>query len=101
MKHFHAVEFDGITFGMDIDAQSNAYRAFKKHIVCDRIINSFGYEVKVLTVPYLYVAALMGESHWLVSERKLFDKISIEGLYDGAYIYVKYKEGLIDFRDRK
>ena len=31
MRELHAVQFDGMTFGMAIDAQSAAFRNFKKN----------------------------------------------------------------------
>ena len=43
----------------------------------------------------------MKEAHWLVSERKAFDYITIDGFMDDAIIYVKYRDGILDLRNRK
>lgn len=98
-KHLHAIEFDGITFGMEIETNSVAYRKFETKVKYEKAISAFGTEIKELTVPYLYLAAIMREAHWLVSERKDFNKFCIDGFKDGAYIYVKYTD-LLDFRNR-
>ena len=98
-KHLHAVEFDGTTFGMDIETDTTAYRKFKSQVKLESAIDVFGAEFKALTVPYLYVAAIMREAYWLVSDLKDFSRISIEGLRDGEEIFVKYTESL-DLRDR-
>lgn len=98
-KHLHAVDFNGTTFGMEIETDTVAYRKFKVQVKYERAISVFNTETKNLTVPYLYLAAIMREAHWLVSERKDFDKFCIDGFKDGAYIYVKYTD-VLDFRDR-
>lgn len=98
-KHLHAVEFDGTTFGMPIETDTTAYRKFKSQVKCETAISVIGTAVKVLTVPYLYLAAIMGEAHWLVTERKDFNRFYIEGFKSDEYIYVKYTDSL-DFRDR-
>lgn len=97
-KTLHAVEFDGTTFSMSIDTQSRSYTCMKSKITEDVAIDYFGKEFKVLSVNYLYVAALMGSAHWLVSELKDFRKIRIDGLKKDEWIYVKYNENQIDFR---
>lgn len=38
MKKLSVVQFDGITFGMNIDAQSKAYKNFKKHITNETVL---------------------------------------------------------------
>lgn len=101
MRELHAVQFDGITFGMEIDAQSAAFRNFKKNLKREIAIGPFGTERRIHTIPHLALAALMGTAHWLVSEKKLFDKIRIEEVNDGTEIYVKYTDDPIDFRTRK
>lgn len=45
-------------------------------------------------------APIMRDAHWLVSQEKYFDKITIDGLKDGEEIYVKYDDRLIDFRKK-
>ena len=101
MREPHAVQFHGMTFGMAIDAQSAAFRNFKKNLTFEKAIGLFGTERRIYTIPHLALAAIMENAHWLVSERKLFDKVTIEGLVEGAKIYVKYSDDPIDFRTRK
>lgn len=98
-KHLHAIEFDGTTFGMEVETDTAAYRKFKSQVKYEKVISAFGTETKEFTVPYLFLAAILREAHWLVSERKDFNKFCIEGFKDDAYIYVKYTE-VLDFRDR-
>lgn len=98
-KHLHAVEFDGTTFGMEIETNSSAYRKFKSQVKLETAVLKDGAECKRITVPYLYLAALMHDAHWLVSEQKLFDKIAIDDFYDGKYIFVKYTD-VLDFGNR-
>lgn len=97
-KTLHAVELDGTTFSMPIDTQSRAYACMKSKITEDEAIDYFGKEFKILSIGHLYVAALMGSAHWLVSDLKYFRKIQIDGLKKDEWIYVKYDENQIDFR---
>ena len=99
-KDLHAVQFDGITFGMSIETNTVMYKNFKKNIKREKAIDIYDREVEVLCVPYLLLAAIMEEAHWLVSERKLFNKFTIDGLFFEEEIYVKYTE-ILDFRKRK
>lgn len=98
-KHLHAIEFDGTTFGMEIEVDTVAYRKFKSQVKYEKAISAFGTEIMEFTVPYLYLAAIMREAHWLVSERKDFNKFCIDGFKNGEFIYVKYTD-VLDFRDR-
>ena len=100
-KHLHAVEFDGTTFGMEIETDTPAWRKFKAAVKAEVYISKLGHEGRCLTVPHMTLAACMKEAHWLVSENKDFNYISIDGFLDDARIYVKYKHGILDFRDRK
>lgn len=100
-KHLHAVEFDGTTFGMSIDTSTIAWKKFKKSVKYEPVISCFGDEFEWFTVPYLMLAAIMQEAHWLVSEVKDFDKFTIDGFNDGYEIYVKYTDEPIDFRNRR
>ncbi|MGN0518057.1 MAG: hypothetical protein ACI4II_04975 [Acutalibacteraceae bacterium] len=97
-KHLHAVEKDGTTFGMSIDAATKMWRSFKASIKKETCISVYGHEFQALVVPYLKLAAIMGEAHWLVTELKDFVKIQID---DGPEIYVKYSDGPVDFRKEK
>lgn len=99
-KHLHAVMFDGTTFGMEIEANTQTYRNFKKSIKREKAIGVFDTPINVMTVSYLSLAAIMREAHWMVSESKLFDKIEIDGLSE-KYIYVKYSDEPIDFEKRR
>lgn len=99
-KALHAVSFDGTTFGMEIEANTQVYRNFKKSVKREKAIGRFGYEISVMTVPYLFLAAIMREAHWMVSERKLFNTIRIDGFMESD-IYVKYSDEIIDFRNRR
>lgn len=100
-KHLHADEFDGTTFGMEIDCNTVAYRNFKKSVKVEKCINCFGKEFQVLTVSYLMLGAIMREAHWLVTEIMDFDKIKIDGFKNSEDIYVKYSDEPIDFRNRQ
>ena len=99
-KDLHAVEFDETTFGMPIDTSTEAYSRFKKAIVEEKAISYFGNEMTIKTIPYLALAGIMREARWLVAESKLFNKIQIDGLANNDFIYVKYTEIQLDFRER-
>ena len=100
-KHLHAVEFDGNTFGMEIETDTAAYRKFKTQVKYEKAISKAGIEMRAYTVPYLFLAAIMREAHWLVSERKSFNKVCIEDFKEGAIIYVKYTNtDTLDLRNR-
>lgn len=99
-KHLHAVMFDGTTFGMEIEANTQAYRSFKKSIKREKAVGVYDSPISIMTVPYLSLAAIMREAHWMVSESKLFNKITIDGL-SKKYIYVKYSDEPIDFGNRR
>lgn len=102
MKALHAIQFDGSTFGMEIETDTIMYKNFKNAINEENAISYFGGVMKyrILTVHYLKLAPIMREAHWLVSQGKYFDKITIKGLKNGEEIYVKYDDALIDFRKR-
>lgn len=100
-KHLHAVEFDGTTFGMEVEVSTEAYKKFKKSVKSEKAYSIFGDEFKCLTVPYLMLGAIMKEAHWLVTERMDFNKITIVGFKSGEEIYVKYSDKPIDFRNRQ
>ncbi len=89
MKYFHAYDKHiGGTFGMEVDPSSKAYKLMKKNIVwkTKRELHP-GYKFrwegeqdkKVKCVPAVYVAAIMREAHWLVTEKKAFDWFYIDG----------------------
>lgn len=103
MKSLHAVQFDGITFGMPIKCNTKIYRDFKKAVAKESFIDVFGNTPKrqIYVVPYLFLAVIMDEVHWLVSEDKCFNKITIEDFLHGEEIYVKYSDESVDFRTRR
>lgn len=100
MKDLHAVEFDGTTFGMSVECNTAAFRYFKKQLKIEPCLTRFGVREHYI-IPHTALAAIMGDAHWLVSEKKCFDRISIDDFMDGIVIYVKYKDGVLDFNDRK
>lgn len=100
-KALKAIEFDGTTFGMSVDAGAETYKKFKAQVKEEEIISIFGDYFKVLTVPAVWLGAIMGEAHWLVTEIHSFNKFCIEGFKGGEYIYVKYDDEIIDMRNRR
>lgn len=101
MAHLSAVEFDGTTFGMEVEKSSAAFKYFKKHVQIEKAITWFGADMRIHAVPYLALGAIMGTAHWLVTENKDFQKFTIEGFLDGAEIYVRYSDEPIDFSRRQ
>ncbi|MDE6156280.1 MAG: hypothetical protein K2F67_07580 [Eubacterium sp.] len=100
-KHLHAVNFDGMTFGMEIETNTVVYNNFKKSVKYEKCISIFGDEFECLVVPYLMLGAIMREAHWLVTERMDFNKISIDGFKNSEEIFVRYSDKPIDFRNRQ
>lgn len=91
MANFHGTQFDGITFGMQIDKKSEAWKQFKKNFsVNDKAIGIFGDEITVSTIPWFNAAAIMQEAGWLVSESQLISKFVIDGFNDGYEIFINY-----------
>ena len=97
-RHLHAKQFDGNTFGMEIETKTKAFENLKKSLNYEECITYQGNITTIRTVPYLALAAVMREAHWLVSEIKNFNYVTIEGLKDE--LYVKYNDSQIDFRKR-
>ena len=100
MKELHAEYFDGITFGMDIEPKSKAYAFFKKNIKREKCIDFMGNQYDGWVVPAVALGSIMKEAHWLVTELKGFNWVSIDGLHNDEHIYVKYDNEPIDFRTR-
>lgn len=100
-KALRAIEFDGTTFGMSVDAGTDTYKKFKAQVKEEEIISIFGDHFKGLTVPAVWLGAIMGEAHWLVTEMHFFNSFSIEGFKGGEYMYVKYDDEIIDMRTRR
>lgn len=97
-KKLHAVQFDGMTFGMDIDTGTEAYKNFKKALKYENCTGVFGDEIPVRVILNTKLGAIMGGAHWLVTEGHYFDYVKIDGFKDE--IYIKYTEAPIDFRHR-
>ena len=97
-KHLRGFNFDDTTFGMEIEINTQAYGNFKKSVRREKYIDRFGREKAGFVVPYLNLGAIMGEAHWLVTEKKSFRKIQIEEFLDEAEIYVKYADEPVDLR---
>ena len=100
-KGLYAIEFDGTTFGMCIDVALDVYKKFKKHIVEEDAYTYFGDRFRTLAVPAVWLGAIMGEAHWLVTEGHFIDKFMIEGVHNGKFIYVKYDDEPLDLKKRR
>lgn len=100
-KALHAFQIDGTTFGMSVEAGTDTYKKFKTQVKEEEIINICGVRLRRLTVPAVWLGAIMGEAHWLVTEIHSFNSFSIEGFKGGEYIYVKYDDEIIDMRNRR
>ena len=94
MRHFHGYYLSGMTFGMNIDATTAAYRALKKHTSRKAIVGKHGIVVNILVCPAKYVAAVMRDAGWTVREKRLFFKFDIEGFQDGEHVYIEYPNGI-------
>ena len=99
-KELHAIEFDGVTFGTAVNASSGAYKKFLKQIKEEEAISYFGDKFTTLTVSAVWLGAIMGEAHWIVTEAHYIDKFMIEGLKKDEYIYVKYDDEPLDIKKR-
>lgn len=96
MSHFRGFYTrDYQTFGMEVEVSTQAYRKLKKSITRKKILNRYGREITADVAPYIRVAAIMREAHWLVSENHSFSKFQID---DGPVIYIEYPEGTIEYR---
>lgn len=91
MKHLRGYRLDGMTFGMDIDTMTPAYRAMKKATERRKIVGHYGIEFSALVCPAQYVAGIMREAGWLVSEAQDFQHITING---GEEIFIEYPNGI-------
>ena len=98
-KKLHAVQFDGLTFGMEIDTGTEAYKNFKKLLKYENCISIVGTEIPVRVVPNMALGTIMREAKWLVTEGHYFNYVKIDGFKDE--IYVSYTESPIDFRHRR
>ncbi len=84
----HMREFDGTTFGMDVQS-ATAFRIMKKHVYYGEVTpRGWHHPTKRLCVPAKYVAAVMGEAAWLVSEGRYMETIRWG---DSAEHYIIYE----------
>ena len=95
MKRFRGYQPDGITFGMEIETGSAAYRAIRKHTAPKQIPTSWGGLRTVPVCPYQYVAGVMEGAGWLVAEGHYLRSFTID---DGPEIVIEYPEGVLPLR---
>lgn len=91
-KHMHCVCRGDTTFGMEIDTDTVAWRKFKAHIKIVPTVSKYGVEKRVPCVPAIWLAAIMREAHWLVTEERDIVEFYIEGFMEDRYITVLYDE---------
>lgn len=94
MKYFRGTQRDGMTFGMDIETNTAAYREMKRNTKAQTVTGHHGIPVSILACPYQYVAGIMREAGWLVAEKQAFRYFEIEGLFDGEEVYIVYPDGI-------
>lgn len=100
-KHLHAIQFDGTTFGMEIDTDTAAWRKFKDQIRIETVRTKHWIEQRVPVVPAVWLGAIMREAHWLVTEQRSFEKFMIEGFMSDQFIFVKYPDIQTDDKEDK
>lgn len=87
MTHLHMREFSGTTFGMEVQNPA-AFRALKKNITYGEVTpRGLSRPVKRRLIRAKYVAAVMGQAAWLVTERREMETVSWE---DSGDIYIIY-----------
>ena len=92
--YFRGFEHDNTTFGMDINT-SPAFRNFCKNLQRKELTTRLGLKHKVLTCPAKYVAPMMGDAGWLVSEEQAFYKVQVEGSKQvQECVYIEYPDGI-------
>ena len=101
MKQVHFVEFDGTTFGMTFETNTNSYKSLIKAITEEHVITLEGEISKftIYTINFKYLLPVMGIANWLVFE-KYMNKFTIEGVKSDEDIFIKYTNDMIDFRTR-
>lgn len=87
----HMREFDGITFGMSVDASAPAFKRMKKNAFIGKV-TPHGHHFKrtARCVRAADVATVMGSAGWLVSEARCMETIRWGG--DGSEYYIIYEE---------
>lgn len=90
--HLHMKEFDGTTFGMEVQ-NAAAFRVMKKHTFHGEVTPSGRHHTtKRLCVPAKYVAAVMGEAAWLVSEGHYMETVRWGDSAEHYIIYTSEEE---------
>ena len=83
----HMREFDGTTFGMDVQ-NSLAFRNLKKHVFYGEVKPAGRHlSVKRLCIPAKYVAAVMGPAAWLVTEERCMETVRWKNSAEHYIIY--------------
>lgn len=91
--HLRMVQFDGTTFGMDVQ-NAVAFRALKKNISYGEITpRGWHHSTKRRIIPAKYVAAVMGEAAWLITENRCMETVRWE---DSGELYIVYETGEAD-----
>lgn len=90
MIDLHMRQFDGITFGMSVDASNPAFRRMKRNAYTGKVTpRGWAREKTVRCVRASDVAAAMGEAGWLVRERHME---TVSWGEDGEEHYIIYEE---------
>lgn len=88
-KRLRGYNWDGTTFGMDVDGK-RAAAVLKKAEYRDVPSRYSSATRKRLCIPWNQVASLMGDAAWLVTERRAFEYVQFD---DDDYKYtVLYPE---------
>ena len=89
-KHLRGFYKDGTTFGMEVDgvraSKVEKKAEYKTHI------NQYGYKVGTLCIKAPFVASLMGEAAWLITERQDFTHVQFDDSAKYRVIYPETKE---------
>ena len=87
----HMKQFDGITFGMSVEASSPAFKRMKKNAFVGKVaLRGSTFERTARCVQAADVAAAMGPAGWLVREGKYMETIRWGG--DGTEHYIIFEE---------
>lgn len=88
----HMRQFDGITFGMAVEASSPAFRRMKKNAFNRKMALYGGIIERIVRCVWAAdVAAVMGDAGWLVSEGRYMETIRWGD--DPTEHYIIYEEG--------
>ena len=88
----HMRQFNGMTFGMSVNASDPAFRRMKRNIFTGMVTPTGScFERTVRCVRAADVAAVMGDAGWLVSEQRCMETIRWGNDPEGFYII--YEEG--------